>query len=462
MAWLIALAALTLLLMAACAGSSERDASPPRAPPPPADVPAPADTPPATGKPARPGEVTPQPAAEAPPAADGAPPQTNEEPSPADGEPPRTGEVQQAEAGEVPRTEEAPPAPEPVATVEPLRLLELARLGFPLDLATRPGDENLYVAQKGGVVSVASPEGWVADTHFLNLSNRMTTESERGLIGITFSPSGDRFYAHYSGARGENRLASWAVTEGRIDPESEVQHLAIEQPFANHNGGQIAFGPDGFLYMAIGDGGSAGDPGDNGQNPSTLLGAILRINPTPEGLAGYTVPEDNPFARGGGAPEVWAFGLRNPWRFSFDRATGDIWIGDVGQDKIEEVDFLAAGTGAGANFGWNRLEGTRAFSDKPPAGAVPPVFEYGRKRGYSITGGYVYRGSAIPSLVGQYVFGDFGSGFVASLGFDPGGQPIVQELSVTVPGLTSFGQDQHGELYVLSAGGLLAKLVPAT
>ena len=438
MARLLPLLALVCLLVA-CGGSSEPGAPPaaPAAPPvepvppaaPPAEPADPAPTPPAD----------PQPTDELPPPTE-APTEPVDPPAPAP----------------------APEPPGPVPEVELLGLQELAILSFPLDLTTRSGDDSLYVAQKGGQVWAVSPGGQVAEAPFLDLTDRVTTESERGLLGITFSPDGERFYGHYSGSDGESRLASWAVTNGAIDPASEVQHLEVGQPFENHNGGQIAFGPDGFLYVALGDGGSGGDPRNNGQNPDTLLGALLRISPIPAGPEPYAVPADNPFATGGGAPEVWAFGLRNPWRFSFDRATGDLWIGDVGQNDIEEVDFLAAGTGAGANFGWNRLEGTRRFTGDTPPEAVPPVFEYSRDLGNSITGGYVYRGSAIPSLVGQYVFGDFGSGFVGSLGFNPSGAAVVQPLSVRVPGLTSFGQDQQGELYVLTSDGLLAKLVPAT
>ena len=332
-------------------------------------------------------------------------------------------------------------------------------LGAPLDLAVRAGDENLYVAQKGGQLNVIAPDGTVADALFLDLSDRVSTESERGLLGIAFAPDGSRLYAHYSDLDGAGHLASWAVTDQGLDLESEIDHLSVRQPFSNHNGGRIAFGPDGFVYWALGDGGSGGDPEGNGQNRNTLLGSILRIEPLTEGDATYRVPDDNPFVGDPDArPEIWVWGLRNPWKFSFDD-DGGLWIGDVGQNEIEEIDFLPAGAAAGANLGWNAREGTARFEGDPPEGAIPPVFEYDHGTGASVMGGFVYRGEAIPALRGRYVFGDFSAGFIAALALEDG-EWRARELPIRVPQLASFGEDEAGELYALNLSGSVYRLVP--
>jgi glucose/arabinose dehydrogenase len=236
--------------------------------------------------------------------------------------------------------------------------------------------------------------------------------------------------------------------------------LSIEDFAPNHNGGQLAFGPDGFLYWGMGDGGGGGDPRASGQDPNDLLGSILRIDPrgTP-----YFVPADNPFVNGGGAPEVYAYGLRNPWRFSFDPANGDLWIGDVGQDKVEEIDRLAGGKPAGANFGWNTLEGTETFKGAPAPGAVPPVFDYRHDDGgCSVTSGFVYRGSAIPDLRGTFLFGDYCDPPVRGLRPAAGGNGFeVVDLGLEVPSLTSFGQGSDNELYTLTLDGTVSLLVAA-
>ena len=351
-----------------------------------------------------------------------------------------------------PAEPEPPPPPPPSSSLADIVLEEIAVLDQPLELAARPGDERLYVAEKGGRVRVVAPDGSIESTPFLDLSDRVSTESERGLLGITFSPDGSRFYAHYSDRSGSGRLASWALDGDALDPRSELDILEVRQPFSNHNGGQIAFGPDGFLYWGLGDGGSAGDPEQNGQDPSTLLGSILRIEPTTDPAEPYRVPPDNPFVeRSSARGEVWVWGLRNPWKFSFD-ADGGLWIGDVGQNALEEIDFLPAGEAAGANLGWNALEGTAPFEGEAPAGAVAPVFEYSHEAGVSVTGGYVYAGNEIPALVDSYVFGDFGSGFIAALALEDG-EWRARRLPVEVPQLASFGVDAAGELYALSLSG---------
>jgi glucose/arabinose dehydrogenase len=252
-----------------------------------------------------------------------------------------------------------------------------------------------------------------------------------------------------------------------VDERSRRQLLEVEQPAANHNGGHLVLGPDGYLYIGLGDGGGAGDPDGNGQDPSTLLGSILRIDPE-EGTEDepYAVPAGNPFADGeDGAPEVWLYGARNPWRFSFDKTTGDLWIGDVGQGEWEEVDRLpsVAGfdAGRGANLGWDRMEGSHEFEGDNPAGAILPVHEYSHEEGCSITGGYVYRGTSISELQGSYLFADYCAEGLRAIQLD--GDAVIDERTWDLPagGVQSFGQDGDGELFVLLESGPVLKLVPA-
>jgi len=339
---------------------------------------------------------------------------------------------------------------------------EVARLDAPTALAQRPGFDELVVAERGGTVRVL--DGGRAGAPIVDLSDETTTDGERGLLGIAFSPDGSHLYISYTDERGDSRLDEWATGPGvgDVDAGSRRNVLAVDQPFPNHNGGNIVFGPDGLLYYGLGDGGSAGDPGQRAQDPDELLGKILRIDPEASGDDPYAVPADNPFAGGGGRGEIWVTGVRNPWRFSFDRQTGDLWVGDVGQNAEEEIDRLPAGQARGANLGWDRLEGNRPFEGEPPPGAVPPVFTYGRDEGYSVTGGYVYRGSAIPGLAGAYVFGDYGAGVVRALTVR--GSEVTAERPLGVEtgpaSLVSFGEDVDGELYVLSLGGPVYRLVP--
>jgi glucose/arabinose dehydrogenase len=236
--------------------------------------------------------------------------------------------------------------------------------------------------------------------------------------------------------------------------------LFVDQPFSNHNGGALAFGPDGYLYVALGDGGSAGDPMGNAQSLSTLLGKLLRISPRPSGGEPYSIPPDNPFVGWSGArPEIWAYGLRNPWRFSFDAATGDLWIGDVGQNAWEEIDLEPAGSDGGSNFGWDRLEGTHPFEGGSAPGSVPPVFEYANGAGScAVTGGYVYRGALIPALAGAYVFADYCRGRLEALVPGKGRAMEARALGPRVDALASFGEDARGELYVLSLAGTVSRI----
>jgi glucose/arabinose dehydrogenase len=249
------------------------------------------------------------------------------------------------------------------------------------------------------------------------------------------------------------------------DPATESVVLAVDQPFANHNGGQIAFGPDGFFYIALGDGGGSNDPLGTGQSLGDLLGSILRIDP--RGGSPYAVPADNPFVGVEGArPEVWSYGLRNPWRFTFDRATGDLYVADVGQSQWEEVDFAAAldGAGRGLNFGWSRMEGAHCLGGDTcdQTGLVLPMVEYDHGSGCSVSGGYVYRGSAIPAMQGHYFYADFCTGFVRSARLEAGAVVEEADWPTLQPGgnIPSFGEDSAGELYVISADGRVLKIVP--
>ncbi len=295
--------------------------------------------------------------------------------------------------------------------------------------------------------------------------------NEEGLLGLAFDPEyakNRHVYLHFSASDPvRNVLARYTMNEDHtaLDPESETVILEVEQPWGNHNGGMIDFGPDGLLYLALGDGGAGGDPKNSGQDLSTLLGTILRINPRIEpgtGFEGgnYAIPEDNPFVgREGARPEIWANGLRNVWRFSFDRQSGQLWAGDVGQNKYEEIDLIAKG----GNYGWNIREGMHEFRNATPAEGVSliePIVEYPRREGQSVTGGYVYRGEAIPLLRGAYIYGDYQSGKVWALWYD--GNEVRQHrelLRVSSP--ASFGVDAAGELYVCSFDGRIYRFIAA-
>lgn len=333
-------------------------------------------------------------------------------------------------------------------------------LDQPVALAVRAGDPALYVAEKPGrVVALVPGEG---PRVVLDLSGRVATGSEQGLLGLAFPHDGRFLYVDLTDPAGDTRILEFRVGARGIDASSEREVLRVEQPYANHNGGQLAFGPDGHLYIGLGDGGSAGDPEGRAQSLGTLLGKILRISPRPAGGEPYGVPPDNPFVGTPGArPEIWALGLRNPWRFSFDRETGELWIGDVGQGAWEEIDVLPSGRG-GANLGWDLLEGSHPFEGSAgDVRTVPPIYEYPHDGAVcAVTGGFVYRGEAIPALRGAYVFGDFCAGALEALAPRPGRAPAHRELGPVVPNLASFGEDAEGELYALSLDGPVYRLVP--
>jgi glucose/arabinose dehydrogenase len=343
-------------------------------------------------------------------------------------------------------------------------------LSFPLYLTAPASDARLFIVEKGGAIRIVK-DGALLPTPFLNLADRVSTDGERGLLGLAFDPAyatSGRFVVHYTDVNGNTVVSMFRVSAGDpdlADSASEAVLLTVEQPFPNHNGGQILFGPDGMLYIGLGDGGSDGDPGGRGQAVTDLLGDILRVDVT-NGTS-YTVPPDNPFVGQPDArPEVWSYGLRNPWRFSFDRATGDLYIADVGQDAWEEVDVVtsASGAGRGANFGWSVTEGTHCYSTPTcdPGAFTLPVLEYSHSEGCSITGGYVYRGAAIPALQGHYFYADFCRGWVRSFRLQDGQAVESQQWSALAPGgsITSFGQDAAGELYVLTAEGQVSRIAP--
>ncbi len=345
-----------------------------------------------------------------------------------------------------------------VALAQPVRLLRVAS-GFPLPteiaVSEPDGRDRLFVVQQRGQIRIIQ-NGTPLTTPFLDISSRVSCCGERGLLGLAFPPgfaTKQYFYVNYTDLAGATIIARYRTNQKAFDtadPASEEVLLRIAQPQANHNGGRMVFGPDGYLYVGTGDGGGSGDPQGNGQKLDTLLGKLLRID-TESGAATYVTPPSNPFAgRAGARPEIWAYGLRNPWKFAFDRNTRDLWIADVGQNRAEEVNFTEAASTGGENYGWNRTEGLQCY----PVGSAcnrdgirMPVLEYPRSQGQSITGGYVYRGRGIPSLQGAYVYGDYVNGRIWALR-NTGGAWQNQDLLASGLQISTFGQDQDGELYV--------------
>ena len=374
-----------------------------------------------------------------------------------------------------PSTPPTPPTPPSSVAAEPLgdpsvALVSVGTFAEPVDLAWRAGDPTSFVVERGGTI-VPVRDG-VTGAPVLDISDLTEGEGEQGLLGLTFSLDGAKAYVNHTDDNGDTVIAEYAVTGGAegagggtFDEASRRVLFTIEQPYANHNGGNVTIGPDGMLYIGMGDGGSGGDPERRALNVATLLGKILRVDPTPSGDLPYTVPADNPFVGIDGArPEIWSVGLRNPWRFSFDSATGDLWVADVGQNVVEEVNVAWAsdGGGRGLNFGWSAFEGTRRFNDDQSAdGVTQPVHEYEHgDAGCSISGGAVYRGSAIPELVGWYVFGDYCSGRLVGLRMQDRAVADVLDLGVqNENSAVRVGPD--GELYALSLGGDISVFSPA-
>jgi glucose/arabinose dehydrogenase len=324
------------------------------------------------------------------------------------------------------------------------------------------GDSRLFIVEQRGVIRVLQ-DGIVQQEPFLDIRDRVNNSAfEQGLLGLAFDPDFARtgyFYVNYTNAGGDSLISRFTATlgEAQTDPATEATVLRIDQPFSNHNGGDLHFGPDGFLYIAAGDGGSANDPHGNGQNTDTLLGKLLRIK---VGEAEpYAIPGDNPFAAGGGRPEIWAYGLRNPWRFSFDSLTGDLYIGDVGQNAWEEIDFLPAGSPGGANFGWNHREGTHPFADQRTEGLIDPIAEYANAGSEcSVSGGVVVRDPELPAWQGAYLYGDYCSGGVWGLLRDASGQWQPSRLFSTRFNISAFGTGADGAVYLVSHDGSIYRL----
>ena len=379
-----------------------------------------------------------------------------------------------------PIVEEVEPTDGPTTTLVGLGNVDTVtgvRVGFetigefeePIDLVFRPGvTDRAYLAERAGVVrdlDLATGES----TAVLDITDETTTDSERGLLGLVVAPDGGHLYVSSTNLDGDSRVVEYAIADdGALDETSARTVLALDQPFPNHNGGHLVFGPDGLLYIGLGDGGAAGDPLEAGQDRGQLLGSILRIDPAGIDGSAYAIPADNPFVGEEGArPEVWLKGVRNPWRFSFDRATGDLWVGDVGQDEIEEIDHLPAdadglNAGRGLNLGWNAMEGDQPYDDGvEPEDHTPPVFTYTHAEGgCSVTGGFVYRGSTIPELFGAYLYADYCAGDLRALAVTDGA--VVDDATIADPvdGPVSFAQGPGNELYLLAQSGPLLEIVP--
>jgi len=329
-----------------------------------------------------------------------------------------------------------------------LRLVQVVDgLQAPVHVTSAPGARGLlYVVEQGGLVRVVKG-GTIELQPFLDVRALVRAGGEQGLLGLAFAPDyakSRQFVVNYTDQSGDTRIVRYRSDGTKALPASAKQLLLVKQPYSNHNGGMVAYGKDGLVYVGMGDGGSGGDPENRAQNPTSLLGKILRLDP----------------ARPAANPVIAALGVRNPWRFSFDRANGDLWVGDVGQGSIEEVDHVAWPWQGQLNFGWDVYEGRVSFEDKAlgPGRLVSPVAQYSHARGCSITGGYVYRGSAVPSAVGRYFYGDYCSGTIWSLKLVGSVARQIRPEPFTVKNLTSFGEDGAGELYALSGNGVLYRL----
>ncbi len=353
----------------------------------------------------------------------------------------------------------------PISTFDPSRFslnAEKVADGFrsPTDIvAAGDGSGRLFVVEKGGTIRILV-NGVIQPEPFLDITARVQSGgAEQGLLGLVFHPqyaSNGRFFVDFTASNGDDSIAEYRVSSdpNRADPASGKILLAIPDPAPNHNGGNLVFGPDGYLYAGFGDGGGANDQFKNGQNLGALLGKMLRLDVTNGDP--YRIPHDNPFVgRQGVRPEIWAFGLRNPWRYSFDSVTDDLFIADVGQNRYEEIDVQPAGSHGGENYGWNRMEGLHCLQGDScdQSGFVLPVAEYDHTQGCSITGGFVYRGRRFPLLNGAYLYGDYCSGRIWGLSQDAGGTWRQSELLQTTLGISSFGQDEAGELYLADVNG---------
>jgi glucose/arabinose dehydrogenase len=329
-------------------------------------------------------------------------------------------------------------------------------LNQPVGLAARGWSGRMFVLEQAGVIRTLQ-DGKLHEDPFLDLRDRVSTKGSTtaGLLGLAFRPQyaqNGSFYIHYSEVGGTSVIARYETIANKHvgDPTSELRLMEISFPIGEHRGGDLEFGPDGFLYISVGDGGASGygDQEGNAQNPGSWLGKILRIDV--DSKEPYGIPSENPFVSGGGLPEVWAYGLRNPWRFTFDRQTGEMYIADVGENLWEEINFLPASFPGGSNFGWNYLEGSAIYGGQPPENLdlTHPVAQYDHSQGCSVTGGVVYRGKTLPEWNGIYLYGDFCQGNVWGL-LKKADSSWENELVFKIPGSTSFGQDEEGEVYLV-------------
>jgi hypothetical protein len=342
-------------------------------------------------------------------------------------------------------------------------VFELVRLDLqfsdPVHLAAPAGDLRLFVVEQAGRVRIVRA-GVLLDRPFLDISDRVSSGGERGLLSVAFHPefgTNGQLFVNYTDLQGTTRIERYRVgaDPDAADPQSATLLVSIEQPYANHNGGHLLFGPDGRLYVGVGDGGSGGDPSGNGQDRETLLGTILRLDV--DSTEPYSIPPDNPWAEHSSfRPEIWAWGLRNPWRLAFDKPQNLLFVADVGQNRREEVNVVAADAG-GLNFGWNTMEGTDCFEEASCSrdGLVLPAVEYDHSSGCSVTGGEVYRGEMIPTIQGLYFYSDYCDGWLRSFRFDGGGAVDHREWDVgSIGSIVSFVIDGAGELYAVSRAGL--------
>ena len=368
-----------------------------------------------------------------------------------------------APVASAPGTTQAAPGPLAEPTVS---LFEIGSFDQPVDVAARPGDGEVYIVEQPGRVVAATD---LSTEVVLDITDLTSARGERGLLGLAFHPTADLAYVNFTDSNGDTVVAEFAIdpATGRFDRDSLREVLTVDQPYSNHNGGQLAFGPDQLLYVGVGDGGSGGDPERHALDLTSRLGKILRIDPVAAGGAPFTVPTDNPFVDDPTAdPTIWAYGLRNPWRFSFDASTGDLWIGDVGQGDFEEINRSVAtdrGNAAqGANFGWSAFEGFERFNDDQPAdGAVPPLFVYDHGDGRcSVTGGTVARSDLAGDLQGWYMFGDYCTGQIWALdSTTPPSEPRVVEIA-QLDALVAIAGGPNRDLYAVSNGGTVARLIP--
>ena len=379
-------------------------------------------------------------------------PETHDRPGP------RTAPASSGPAQATPSALAGPPTQAQLDRVA-VRLDPLAQLREPVALAVGTDDTTLYVGERAGRLRVVR-DGRLDPRPLLDLTDEVSVGGEGGLLGMALAPGGGQLYVTFTDRRHAVRLVGFALGAGRIDSASRREILTVAQPSIRHHGGGIVFGPDGLLWLGLGDGSLGGDPADAAQSLATLRGKLLRIDPSPNGGKGYRVPATNPFVgRQGARAEIWAYGLRNPWRYSFDRATGELWIGDVGQNIVEEINRVAPGQAAGANFGWNRLEGRRRFYGRPPPAATPPIHQYNHDDGRcAVVGGHVYRGTQLRGLQGAYVYGDVCDGRIRALASARGRPLRHRDLGLRLPGLVSFAEGHAGELYALSLAGGIYRL----